>query len=706
MRKVFICLSFCIVAACKKSDADKQLTSSQNKPVTELATELQKQDSLTDFANVLVNTQIPADDFDSGITVLAPLNSAFATTKLLTNFTSPATAPDNNYSDTVSSPALNTENAKDHIIKGKIDWPKIQSGDRLKAISGKVLECIKSNDSIWVNGLLIGTKIVFSSQQAIVYTLHKSLTNTHPRGTISVTVYNTLKWNAANPKGLPQADTTVYLFRSQQDYADTRKNPSQPKYAYSAKANASGAATFTEILPGKYFVSAGNIFSQSITSSTAVDNTVSDEFRTKTIDGLYYGLSSDTLIQSASTVPATQPYALAGSFLWKDINGDGKIDDNDLQVLPARSVQTPEENITNVNILIGVDQETNNSKFFGPAINGAYGSLSVFEQYRIMADGYRSQDAAATAAQWIPLNNFTFNASSNIVNYLWSGNNNNSPWVTIRDCNTIIANFSPNYVNNNYYLAQAKLVRAYTYLQLLTYFGNIPLVTEANMNTDFYPSNQGTRSSVVNLIQQDIDYAIANLPDDISTNTYLNKWAAYMVDAKLALLNGDYSKALSSTNKIINSGRYALESNIQDVFENAQSKEIIWLAGNAPEADFTAYFNNRANLPIIRYAEILLLNAEANVMLGNNAAATVSLNMLQSRSGRQAVQLSNAPLNQLNQVLKAEAPKEGYHFASLVRWNLAAQELAQYGYKPFNNLLPIPLQELLINKNMIQNPGY
>ncbi len=83
------------------------------------------------------------------------------------------------------------------------------------------------------------------------------------------------------------------------------------------------------------------------------------------------------------------------------------------------------------------------------------------------------------------------------------------------------------------------------------------------------------------------------------------------------------------------------------------------------------------------------------------------LNQLQSRSKRAVLTLttSNA-LDQLNMVIKQEAPLEGFHFATLVRLQLAEKELKTYGYKFHNQLLPIPLTELIINPNIRQNPGY
>jgi hypothetical protein len=53
-----------------------------------------------------------------------------------------------------------------------------------------------------------------------------------------------------------------------------------------------------------------------------------------------------------------------------------------------------------------------------------------------------------------------------------------------------------------------------------------------------------------------------------------------------------------------------------------------------------------------------------------------------------------------------EFRREGFRFANLVRWNMAAQVLSNKGYTSHYSLLPIPMNVILNNPNMVQNPGY
>ena len=49
---------------------------------------------------------------------------------------------------------------------------------------------------------------------------------------------------------------------------------------------------------------------------------------------------------------------------------------------------------------------------------------------------------------------------------------------------------------------------------------------------------------------------------------------------------------------------------------------------------------------------------------------------------------------------------EGYRFQDLVRLDLAATELSYKGFVAKHALLPIPADELAVNPNMKQNPGW
>lgn len=131
------------------------------------------------------------------------------------------------------------------------------------------------------------------------------------------------------------------------------------------------------------------------------------------------------------------------------------------------------------------------------------------------------------------------------------------------------------------------------------------------------------------------------------------------------------------------------------------------------------------NLRIMRYAEVLLLAAEAHVMGGGSKAAEY-LNAVRSRARLQP--LGSVTLEDIKKEKRLELCFEGTRYQDLVRWGDAEKCLGEqgknvaafsatgltpdaftnsnYGFKAKHNLLPIPRQEMELNKNMRQNPGW
>lgn len=513
-------------------------------------------------------------------------------------------------------------------------------------------------------------------------------------GKLSVTVYDATKWTPAQNKGIPATGITVYLFRSQSDFSATWQYPENPKYAFKAVTGSNGAAVFDSVPPGKYYISTQDMVDGSNTFY------FQSEFRKELrSDGLVWGLTSDTLIQATSAITPQQPYAFPGTFAWKDLNSDGTISNQDYQPLPQRSITIQKQDDQTIQLLKGVDGDTHYQQLF-QALLGAYATLSAIKEKQVMADTYMSRNVIGSG-QWAPFSNFTFNSSNTLIRDIWT-----QPWKAINYCNYLIE-INPDNIPLplDNYIQQAKLLRASAYLGLISTFGDVPLMTRYN-STDFYPSRQQA-GTVIDYIIQDIAGFVNNMPDIFQHNGLLNKWSGLAILAKLQLAKKDYTAVLQSTNAIINSRRYDLSASLNEVYQNTTNKEIIWNGMPDPTVAFKTFFQNRQVFPCMRYAEVLLLNAEAHIRLGNINQAQDVLNQLQNRSNRPPVTLtgSNA-IEQLNYVTQQEAPFEGYHFAAMVRWELSGRLLGSYGYKPYNNLLPIPLIELQVNPNMTQNPGY
>ncbi|PKV52903.1 putative outer membrane starch-binding protein [Aquimarina sp. MAR_2010_214] len=121
--------------------------------------------------------------------------------------------------------------------------------------------------------------------------------------------------------------------------------------------------------------------------------------------------------------------------------------------------------------------------------------------------------------------------------------------------------------------------------------------------------------------------------------------------------------------------------------------------------------NYSANWRLLRYAEVLLLAAEAYNKNGQDDLALIELNKVRNRAG--LPNLSGISGNDLFEAIVdekfLELAHEGQRFWDLVRWDKAATELAGTGYTTKNDLFPIPMTEIQLNTALSvsdQNPGY
>ncbi len=131
------------------------------------------------------------------------------------------------------------------------------------------------------------------------------------------------------------------------------------------------------------------------------------------------------------------------------------------------------------------------------------------------------------------------------------------------------------------------------------------------------------------------------------------------------------------------------------------------------------------NLRVMRYAEVLLLAAEAHVMSGG-ARADEYVNAVRSRA--KLSPLSGVSLEDIKAEKRLELCLECVRFQDLVRWGDAEKCLGNQGssipafsaagivqnafsnsncgFKAKHNLLPIPRKEMELNSNMTQNNGW
>lgn len=131
------------------------------------------------------------------------------------------------------------------------------------------------------------------------------------------------------------------------------------------------------------------------------------------------------------------------------------------------------------------------------------------------------------------------------------------------------------------------------------------------------------------------------------------------------------------------------------------------------------------NLKVMRYAEVLLLAAEAHLQAGNSTKALDYVNQIRIRA--KEAPLSSVTLNDIKTEKRLELCNESVRYQDLVRWGDAPTAMGSQGsqipvfgvsgvqwnfknencgFKEKNKLLPIPLKEIELNPNMSQNEGW
>ena len=140
------------------------------------------------------------------------------------------------------------------------------------------------------------------------------------------------------------------------------------------------------------------------------------------------------------------------------------------------------------------------------------------------------------------------------------------------------------------------------------------------------------------------------------------------------------------------------------------------------------WYSSHNNYRYMRYAEVLLLAAEAHVMGGDNTKATKYLNEVRTRA--HLGELSSVTMDDVMNEKRLELCGESVRFQDMQRWGIAADKLKDqgkqipwfaangtvrwevynktvYGYKKGKHeLLPFPDTEVTLNPNVRQNPEW
>ncbi len=357
-------------------------------------------------------------------------------------------------------------------------------------------------------------------------------------------------------------------------------------------------------------------------------------------------------------------------------------------------------------------------------------------------------------------------------------------------------------------LGEAKFIRAWSFYNLVTMFGGVPLADHVLAPSE-YNMPRASADEVWDLIEQDLTEAANVLwvrsaypAADLGRIT---KGTAQALLVKAYLWRQKWADAKATAEEIINSGEYRLVADYADIFPlyGENNEESIfeiqymnasggnWGDNNANEGSFTnvftrargqfagfgfniptqefvneffqegfedprlkstvfrlgeemgdrgtftieatggfpylyypkKYFSNKSedapfgdpnpnggsNDRVIRYADVLLMHAEASYHVGDEGAARTSLNQVRDRVDIPHINASGPVLLEaIYRERRLELGLEAHRFFDLVRTGRAPEVLGPLGFVAgVHELFPIPQSQIqATNGALSQNPGY
>ena len=303
-------------------------------------------------------------------------------------------------------------------------------------------------------------------------------------------------------------------------------------------------------------------------------------------------------------------------------------------------------------------------------------------------------------------------------------------------------------VNRNRIKGTAHYFRALLYFNLVTKWGDMPILRR---NTLDNPIRQSTEQ-VWSFIEEDLDVAISLLGTS-KDYYYVSLDAAIAMKARVMLSLGRKEEAARLAESLIISGKYSLDS-FDKIFRKKQNNEIIFAFVNQTEESTNSFGNlfysyahpnkgsyvyrptpetmklyddsdnrkaisidsstgndvinkysggqgERDPFNISRLSEMYLISAEAQ----GRISGVERLNDLRKARGLESIYPANDD-DYINAILlerKKEFLAEGFMYYDLVRTDKAIEQLGLLSYQ---QLLPIPNTELILNSNFTPNPGY
>lgn len=318
-------------------------------------------------------------------------------------------------------------------------------------------------------------------------------------------------------------------------------------------------------------------------------------------------------------------------------------------------------------------------------------------------------------------------------------------------------------------LGEVLFLRAMCYFNLVNFFGDVPLITSTDHRTTANQPRASV-AEIYDRLVADLQQAADYLPETFTgvNRVRATRWAAIALLARIHLYRQEWQKAADAASIVIDkdlftltplSGvflknsteaifqlmpvspswntwesrdllpasanetpKFMLSERLLQAFEAGDERKAVWISSrmfNGQTVYYPTKYKAYANtVPVTEYymvlrlAEQYLIRAEARAHLLQIADGAEDLNMTRRRAGLPDAVPANS--DELLQLLEKERELElflewGHRWFDLKRTGRINDVMSAIHPNTWNEkdaLYPIPIDQLNLNHNLTQNPGY
>lgn len=175
--------------------------------------------------------------------------------------------------------------------------------------------------------------------------------------------------------------------------------------------------------------------------------------------------------------------------------------------------------------------------------------------------------SATDQALLVAIDEFRQTSNNPHIESIW-----NLSYRTISLANLVIDRLgTSNLSNKNALIAEAKFMRAWTYFELTTQFGDIPLRRNAVTTLEEVPSRKSSRADIYEFIKSDLTAAIAGMPEKgaVAQRFRFSKGAAQALMGKVLVFEGKHPEAIPFLRAVVDNPAHRLEPNVANVWSGS-----------------------------------------------------------------------------------------------------------------------------------------